>query len=103
VKIKIDSISMTLAADNRSQKVMKRHEIGNCRFSSGEAMLIGIKFNVVQNMITNNEFKQFREITENRNGSVVAHSDMVASFKLVLVQQQPLSMQQENIAGSGSS
>jgi hypothetical protein len=27
-------------------------------------------------MITNNEFKQFREITENRDGSVVAHSGM---------------------------
>jgi hypothetical protein len=29
----------------------------------------------------NNEFKQFREITENRKRSVVAHSDMIASFK----------------------
>jgi hypothetical protein len=50
---------LTLAADNMNQKVKKRHQIGNCRFSSGEAMLIGIKFSVVQNMIMNNEFKQF--------------------------------------------
>jgi hypothetical protein len=44
-------------------------------------MLIGIKFSVVRNMIMNNEFKQFREITEKRNGSVVAHSGMIASSK----------------------
>jgi hypothetical protein len=43
-KIKIDGISLTLTADNRRQKVKKRHEIGNCRFSSGKAMLVGIKF-----------------------------------------------------------
>jgi hypothetical protein len=41
-KVKIDSISLTLTADNRSQKVKKRHQIGNRRFSSGEDMLIGI-------------------------------------------------------------
>jgi hypothetical protein len=35
----------------------------------------------MRNMIMNNELKQFREITENRNGSVLAHSDMIASFK----------------------
>jgi hypothetical protein len=29
----------------------------------------------------NNEFKQLRENTENRNGSVVAHGDIIASFK----------------------
>jgi hypothetical protein len=40
---------------------------------SGEAMLIWFKFSVM-----NNEFKQFREITENGNGSVVAHSGMIA-------------------------
>jgi hypothetical protein len=28
----------------------------------------------------NNEFKQFRKITEYRNGSVVTHSGMIASF-----------------------
>jgi hypothetical protein len=32
-------------------------------------------------MIMNNEFKQFREITENRNGPVVAHGGMIAPFK----------------------
>jgi hypothetical protein len=30
-KIKIDSISLTLAAKNRSQKFNKRHKIGNCQ------------------------------------------------------------------------
>jgi hypothetical protein len=32
-------------------------------------------------MIMNNEFKQFREIIENRNGSVVAHGGMTAYIK----------------------
>jgi hypothetical protein len=44
-------------------------------------MLVGIKFNVMQNMIANNEFHQLRDISENRNVAVVAHSDMIASFK----------------------
>jgi hypothetical protein len=35
----------------------------------------------MQNIIVNNAFKQFRGIAENRNGSVVAHSGMIASFK----------------------
>jgi hypothetical protein len=80
-KIKIYSISLALTADNRSQKVKKRHEVGNCRFSPGEAMLIWIKFNEMKDMIMNNEFKQLREVIENRNGSIVAHSGMTASFK----------------------
>jgi hypothetical protein len=29
----------------------------------------------------NNKFKQFREIVENRDGSVIAHGGMIASFK----------------------
>jgi hypothetical protein len=29
----------------------------------------------------NNEFKQFREIVENRNGSVIARGSVTASFK----------------------
>jgi hypothetical protein len=28
-----------------------------------------------------NEFKQFREIVENRDGSVIAHGGVIASFK----------------------
>jgi hypothetical protein len=36
LKIKIDIISLTLTADNRSKKFKKRHQTGNCRFSSGE-------------------------------------------------------------------
>jgi hypothetical protein len=38
-------------------------------------------FTVMQNMIVNNEFKQLREIIENRKRSIVAHSGMIASFK----------------------
>jgi hypothetical protein len=41
-EIKVHSISLTLAAENRSQKLKKRHQIGNYRFGSDEAMLIGI-------------------------------------------------------------
>jgi hypothetical protein len=44
-------------------------------------MLLGIKFNIIKNMIVSNEFKQHTEIIENRNGSVLAHSGMTASFK----------------------
>jgi hypothetical protein len=29
----------------------------------------------------NNEFKQFREVVENRNGPVIAHGGVIASFK----------------------
>jgi hypothetical protein len=32
-------------------------------------------------MFMNNEFKQFREIVENRDGSVIAHGGVIASFK----------------------
>jgi hypothetical protein len=64
-----------LTADNKSQEVEKCHQIGNCRFSSGETMLIRIKFSIMQNMTMNNEFKQFREIVKNRNGSVIARHD----------------------------
>jgi hypothetical protein len=35
----------------------------------------------MQDMIMNNEFKQLREVIENRNGSVVVHGGMIASFK----------------------
>jgi hypothetical protein len=80
-KIKADGISLMLTAGNRSQKVKKRHQIGNSRFSPGEAMLIGIKFSIMQNKIMNEKFKQFREIIENRNGSVVAHFSMIDSCK----------------------
>jgi hypothetical protein len=45
-------------------------------------------------MIKNNELKEFKEISENRNGSVFAHGG---------VQQRLLSMQQGNTAESGSS
>jgi hypothetical protein len=57
-KIKIYSISLMLTADNRSREVEKCHQIGNNRFSSGEAILIWIKCSILQNMIMNDEFKQ---------------------------------------------
>jgi hypothetical protein len=72
-KIKVYNISLMLTTDNRSQDVEKCHRIGNCRFSSGAAMLIWIKFSIMRNMIINNEFKQFIEIVENRNGPIIAH------------------------------
>jgi hypothetical protein len=46
-KIKLYSISLTLTADNRRQEVEKCHEVGNSRFSSGEAMVIWIKFSIM--------------------------------------------------------
>jgi hypothetical protein len=35
----------------QESKVKKLHQIGNCRISSGEAMLIGITFRLVRNMV----------------------------------------------------
>jgi hypothetical protein len=70
-----------LTADNRGHKVKKRHQISNCKFRFDEDMMVGIKFNIMQNMIVNTEFQQLTEIIEDRNGSIVAHSGMIASFK----------------------
>lgn len=81
LKIKIYRISLTLTADNRSHEVRSRYQISNCGFRFGEAMFVGIKFNFIQNMIFNNEFKQRRETIENRNESAVALSVRIASFK----------------------
>jgi hypothetical protein len=53
----MDGISLTLTADNRSHKFKEGYEISDCGFRFGEAMLVGIKFNVMRNMIVNNEFK----------------------------------------------
>jgi hypothetical protein len=53
--------------------VKKRHQIGNCRFSLGEAMLIGVKFSITRNVIINEGLKQFKEINDNRNGCAVRH------------------------------
>jgi hypothetical protein len=80
-KIEIDGMNLTLTADNRSHEVEKRSEICNCRFRFGEAMTVGITFNAMQNMMTNNEFRQLREIIEKRCASVVPHSCMIDSFK----------------------
>jgi hypothetical protein len=54
LKYKTDSISLTLTAGNRSHKVKKRYQINICRFRFDETMLVGIKFNVMQNMIMYN-------------------------------------------------
>jgi hypothetical protein len=50
-KIKIYSFSLMLTADIKSQEVEKYHQIGNCRFSSVEAMLLWIKFSIMQNSV----------------------------------------------------
>jgi hypothetical protein len=70
-----------MTANNSSKEVEKCHQIGNCRFSSGEAMLIWMKFNMMRNMIMDTVFKQLRDIVENRDGSVIAHGGVIASFK----------------------
>jgi hypothetical protein len=44
-------------------------------------MLVGIKLNIMQNMILNDKLKQLREIIENRNGYVVACGGTIASFE----------------------
>jgi hypothetical protein len=44
-------------------------------------MLVGIEFNVMQNMIVNSEFRQLWEIIENTNGSVVTHRAMIVFLK----------------------
>jgi hypothetical protein len=46
-------------------------------------MLIWIKFSIMRNMIMNDEFKQFREIVENRNGSVIVRLEV---FTAVIMQ-----------------
>jgi hypothetical protein len=44
-------------------------------------MLVGIQLNVMQNRTVNNKFKQLREIVENSNEFIIAHSGMIAPFK----------------------
>jgi hypothetical protein len=56
---------LTLTADNR---VIKSRKI-----DIDEAMMVGINLNAIQNMVVNNE------IIENRNGSVVPHSDIIGT------------------------
>jgi hypothetical protein len=79
--IKIYSISLTLTADDRNQEIEKFYQIGNCRFSSGEALLIWIKLSIMQHTIMNNESKQFRDIFQNRKMFLNAHGGVIASFK----------------------
>jgi hypothetical protein len=70
-----------LTADNKSHEVRSRYQISECGFRFGETMFVGIKFNFIQNMIVNNEFKQRRGTTESRNEPAVALSVMIASFE----------------------
>jgi hypothetical protein len=44
-------------------------------------MFVAIKYNVMQNMVLNDKFKQFRKIIEKRSRSIVVQSSMIASFK----------------------
>jgi hypothetical protein len=78
IKFKVYSISLTLTADNRSQVVKKCHQIDICGFCSTEAILSGMKFGIMLCMIGK---KEFREIVENRNRSVVAHDGMISCVK----------------------
>jgi flagellar basal body-associated protein FliL len=39
----------------------------------------------MRDVVMNNEFKQFREVVENRNGSVVVHSGMIASLIIIII------------------
>jgi hypothetical protein len=55
-EIKVYNFSLKLMADNRSQEVEKCHQIGYCRFSSGEAVLTEINCRIMRNMIMNDEF-----------------------------------------------
>jgi 2-hydroxy-3-keto-5-methylthiopentenyl-1-phosphate phosphatase len=70
-KMKAYRISLTLAADNGRQNIKQHRQIGNYGFGSGETMLNEIEFSVMQNIIMNNEFKEFRKVIENRNGSII--------------------------------
>jgi hypothetical protein len=70
---------LTLTIDNRSHKVKERYQCCDRGFIFGETMLVLIKFNVMQNMIINNEFRELREDIKNRNGSTVAYSGIIAS------------------------
>jgi hypothetical protein len=72
---------LALALDNKSPEMKKSYRINNRRLKFDETVLIRIEFNVTQNIIVNYELKQLREITENTNGSIVAHSSMIVSFE----------------------
>jgi hypothetical protein len=49
------SICLTLISLNKNSKLKKLYQISNCRFRLSGAILVGIRFNTVQNVIVNNE------------------------------------------------
>jgi hypothetical protein len=59
VHLKYQNRQHWLDADRKQQghKVKKRYQISNCKYRFSGAKLTGIKFNVMQNMIVNNESK----------------------------------------------
>jgi hypothetical protein len=59
-KLNTKSINLTLTADNRNHKVNKRHQINICRLRVGEVILVGIKFNVMEKIVVNNELEKLR-------------------------------------------
>jgi hypothetical protein len=61
-KIKVENIKLKLSVDNWSHNVTKHHEISNSRFRFGSAMLVWVKFNVLQNMIVSNEFRNLEKL-----------------------------------------
>jgi hypothetical protein len=79
-KIKMDSINLTLTEDNRNHEVKKRHKISKRRFRFGEAMLVEFTFNIMRIMIVKNEVNLEKSLRM-ENGSVVAQSSMIVSFK----------------------
>jgi hypothetical protein len=54
-------------------------------------------------MAMNNEFRKFKEITENMEGSVVAHSGMIHSLKYWYNSSFFPCRRRNKTAGSGSS
>jgi hypothetical protein len=69
---------LTLITDNRSDKVKESYRISNCRFGLGKAMLVGMEFTEMQNIIMNYVFEYLREVIKNAIGSVVAYRDIAA-------------------------
>jgi hypothetical protein len=67
--------------DNRSDKVKESYQISNCRFGLGKAMMVGMEFNEMRNMVMNYAFEYLREVIKNANGSVVAHRGVIAALK----------------------
>jgi hypothetical protein len=56
-EVKIYRVGLALGADSGGYDVKERNKISNSGFGFGEAMLVGVKFDVVRYMFMNDEFK----------------------------------------------